>query len=75
VKGETEIRFELPEAAAATLTFTDVQGRTLHTIAGDYHKGVNSVNVNVSELGATGVVSYKIETVAGTATKNMIIVE
>ncbi len=74
VKNETAIRFHLPEAATATLTLTDVEGRTLKTVKGDFAKGYNAINLNRSDLPASGVVFYQLETPAGSATKRMVVV-
>lgn len=74
-KGETLIGFNLPEEAEATIRISDVSGRTLKVIRGDFAKGVNQVSVNSKELPAVGVLYYTLETRDFTATKKMIIVE
>ena len=73
--GETVIGFNLPQAATATLTVMDVQGKVLRTIKGDYDKGYNQVSLRASELGATGVLYYQLESADNVATKKMIIIE
>ena len=75
VKGETSISFNLPEAAATTLTITDVQGRVLTTIKNDFNKGINTVIVNRADLKASGVVFYQLSAGSQSATKKMLVVE
>jgi hypothetical protein len=74
-KGETVIGFHLPEAASATLTITDVTGKVLRVVRGDYARGYNQVNLNSAQLPSTGVLYYTLETGDFTATKKMIILE
>jgi len=74
-KGETVIGFNLPEAASATLTITDVTGKVLRVVRGDYARGYNQVNLNSAQLPSTGVLYYTLETGDFTATKKMIILE
>jgi hypothetical protein len=71
--GVTTISFNLPTAATATLTVSDVTGKVLSVINGDYAKGLNQVQFSSNT--ATGVLYYTLETADFTATKKMIIVE
>jgi hypothetical protein len=73
--GETMISFNLPKAAAATLTISDVTGRVLKSVRANYAKGFNQVILKANELNATGVLYYTLEADDFTATKKMIIVE
>ncbi len=73
-KGETMIGFNLPEAAAATITVSDVSGKVIKIVSGDYAQGYNQVTLNSSEL-ANGVLYYQLDTDNYTATKKMIIIE
>ncbi|WP_421797557.1 T9SS type A sorting domain-containing protein [Haliscomenobacter sp.] len=72
---ETVISFNLPKAAAATLTVSDVTGRVLKTVRADYAKGFNQITLKAADLNATGVLYYTLEADDFTATKKMIIVE
>jgi len=72
--GITTIRYELPEAAQATITVKDVSGRVLRVIEQDGVKGANQVDVKAAGLPA-GVLFYTVETAEHTATKKMIIME
>jgi hypothetical protein len=74
-KTTTIVGFVLPEATSATLTITDVSGRVLRVIEGDFTKGYNEVTLNRSELAATGVLYYKLDTPDYSATKKMITIE
>jgi hypothetical protein len=42
---------------------------------GDYKAGYNEININKSDLNASGVMYYRLETPEHTATKKMIIIE
>jgi hypothetical protein len=74
-KDETLISFNLPESTYATLTIYDVDGRTLKVVEGNYDAGYNEVGVNASELGATGVMYYRLMTDNGTVTKTMLVID
>ena len=75
-KGETVIGFNLPEAGEATITISDITGRTLKLVRGDFAKGYNEVRISTNELpAAVGVLSYKLTSAELTATKQMIITE
>jgi hypothetical protein len=74
-KAETVIGFNLPEASSATLKVYDVAGRVLKTVEGEFAKGYNQVTINRSDLSATGVLYYTLETATDSATKKMIMVD
>jgi hypothetical protein len=71
----TTIGFYLPEATSATLTISDVQGKVVKVIPGDFAKGYNSVTVKRSDLGASGVLYYRLDTGSDSATRKMILVD
>jgi hypothetical protein len=71
----TVIGFNLPEAATATLTISDVSGKVLRVIEGDFAKGYNQVTVERSELSGAGVLYYQLDTPTDSATKKMILVD
>ncbi len=71
--GKTTIGFNLPASEYAKLTIYDMTGRVLKTIEGEFKKGYNEVNV--SDLNASGVVEYKLQTSTNAAMKKMIIAE
>ena len=75
-KSETTIGFTLPEASTATITISDVTGKVLKVVKGDYTEGYNTVTLKRSDIGAaSGVLSYQLETANNSATKQMIIIE
>jgi hypothetical protein len=73
--GQTQIGFSLPESGRATLKISDVTGRVLKVIAGEYGKGSHTLNVDRKELGSAGVMYYTLTFGEYTATKKMITIE
>lgn len=72
----TTIGFYLPEATSATLTISDVQGKVVKVIKiEDAIKGYNTVKLQRNELGASGVLSYRLDTGSDSATRKMILVD
>ena len=73
--GQTVIGFKLPEASKATLSVYDVTGKVLKIVEGEYSQGYNEVKLTSSDLNATGVLYYQLDTKTYTATKKMIVIE
>ena len=73
--GSTSIGFNIPEQGSARLTITDVSGRVLKSISADYSKGYHQVILDRSELGASGILYYTLETATQTATRKMILID
>lgn len=73
--GVSNISFTLPEAAAATITLTDVTGKVVKVITGDYQKGENQVSIQAADMNSSGVIFYRIDSGKYTDTKKMIIIE
>jgi hypothetical protein len=73
-QGTTTIAFELPSEMKATLTLHDVTGRVLRTLDVSGQKGLNSLQVEVQNLG-TGVMYYTLQAGVHTATRKMVILE
>ncbi len=71
----TTIGFYLPEATSATLTISDVQGKVVRVVEGDYSKGYNTVNLKRSDFGAAGVLYYRLDAGSDSATRKMILVD
>ncbi len=71
----TTIGFRLAEASPATVTITDVSGRVVKRIAGEYAKGFNEIQLNRSELPGSGIFYYRLDTPEHTATKMMLLIE
>ncbi|WP_373550153.1 T9SS type A sorting domain-containing protein, partial [Haliscomenobacter sp.] len=72
---ETLIGFTLPKATKATLIIRDVKGALLYKVEGNYTKGNSQLVLKKSQLGASGVLYYTLETTDFTATKKMVILE
>ncbi|MFZ4634487.1 MAG: T9SS type A sorting domain-containing protein, partial [Saprospiraceae bacterium] len=70
----TQISFHLPEAADATLTITNVEGRIVKTINGAFNKGLNTISLNAAEL-ESGVLFYQLDTPTHSASKKMVVVK
>lgn len=71
----TVIAFELPVAGAATLSVFDVTGKTVLARTENFAQGSNQIELRKSELNATGVMYYQIESGEFTATKKMILID
>jgi hypothetical protein len=71
----TAIGFYLPEATSATLTISDVQGKVVKIINGDFAEGYNTVNLKRGDLNANGVLYYRLDAGADSATRMMILVD
>lgn len=71
----TVISFVLPDAAEATITVTDVTGKVIKVINGEYPKGESNIKINVSEVNTSGVLFYRIDSGKYSNTKKMIIIE
>lgn len=72
----TEIGFNLPEAADASLAILDISGRVVKFIRGEYAEGYTEVTISREELPAVqGVYFYRLETKNFTATRKMILLD
>jgi hypothetical protein len=74
-RGVTTIGFNLPEATEATLTISDVSGKILRVVQGNFAEGYNMIELNSADFNASGVMYYQLETAKNTATKKLIILE
>ncbi len=75
VANETTIGFNLPKDGQARLTITAVDGKVVKVLNGTYKAGYNTVTVNKSDLNASGVFYYRLETADHSASKKMVIIE
>jgi len=69
----TTIGFNLPEAMFTTITLTDVSGKVIQKIAGNYAKGYNALEISKKDLAANGVIYYTVETSTNTSTMKMVL--
>ena len=72
---QTKIKFMLGEAGPTTLTVYDVTGKILYLNNGIYKKGANQLIIKKQELGASGVLYYRLESGSYTSTKKMIVID
>jgi len=70
--GETVIGFMLPVPGEVTLSFTDVQGRTVKVVKGTFGAGYQEIKVKGSDLPA-GVLQYTLSSGSSSATRRMIV--
>ncbi len=68
----TEIVFNLSEAATARIVVYDLSGKVLYARAGDFGKGLNTVSIDKSDLAASGVLYYQVETAKQRAVRKMV---
>lgn len=71
----TVIPFYLPSSTHATMTISDISGKTVKVMEGDFSAGNHSFQVSKSELPSTGVFFYRLETENGIAVKKMILMD
>ena len=72
---QTVVSFNLPTAAAATLTMYDVTGKVLRVYEIEGVKGVNTKVINKSDLNGNGVIYYQLDAANFTATKRMVVID
>ncbi|MBK7226075.1 MAG: T9SS type A sorting domain-containing protein [Saprospiraceae bacterium] len=72
---QTVVSFNLPTAAAATLTMYDVTGKVLRIYEIEGVKGVNTKVINKSDLNGNGVIYYQLDAANFTATKRMVVID
>lgn len=71
VNGNTIIGFDLPTTTAATLTISDISGKVIAQISGNYSKGYNEVEF--TNIDAKGVMTYTLESADYTATRKFVV--
>jgi hypothetical protein len=73
---ETIIPFYLPQATHATLTISDVSGKVVKVLEGDFTAGNHDFKVSRKDVSSTGVFFYRLSTAEGnTAVKKMILLD
>lgn len=70
----TEIGFVLPANQEVSLTVYDVTGKSLIQKKGVYQKGYNTITLDVSEINASGVLYYQVDTEGHSASRKMIVI-
>ena len=71
----TDLTFSLPLRTDASLTVSDVTGRTLWSRNGTFDAGVHTFNISSKELNANGILYYRLEAGTFTVTKKMIVLK
>jgi hypothetical protein len=71
---ETVIAFFLPQAGKATLVVRNVEGKLLYRTQADFSKGQQQFVLKQSDVKASGVLNYTLETANFTETKKMVVV-
>jgi hypothetical protein len=74
-KSYTKVSFEMPEAAEATITVTDVAGKVIAVRNINAERGLNTVEFTREEISVSGVAFYTLTSGEFTATKKMIIID
>ncbi|MBK9149499.1 MAG: T9SS type A sorting domain-containing protein [Saprospiraceae bacterium] len=74
-RGATTVSYYLPEASDAVITVFDVTGRVVLVRKASANKGMNSEVFTKEQLGAAGVLYYRLDSGDFTATKKMIVIE
>ncbi|MFT5911968.1 MAG: hypothetical protein ACI9XO_003500 [Paraglaciecola sp.] len=69
----TLIGFDLPKAGRVTLTIYDLTGNVRYVVADNFAAGYQEIEVQKADLGASGVLIYRIETDTDSAVKKMMI--
>ncbi|GEM_PF-6856732 len=73
--GATVIGFDLPTAAATTMTIFDMSGKVVKVIAGEYEKGYNQIVIDGKAFNDYGMFYYQLATQNGIETKKMILLK
>jgi hypothetical protein len=69
----TTIGFNLPEASETTLTIYTIDGRVVKQITQQFEAGRNEIRLESTDLNATGVLYYQLDTEKYSATKKMVL--
>jgi hypothetical protein len=69
----TVIGFDLPEGGEVTLIISDLSGKVVKVVNGEYSKGYNQVELKRSDLPANGVYTYQLESGKYQAVKKMVL--
>jgi hypothetical protein len=72
---QTRIRFNMKEAALATITIYDMNGRVLKEYEAMFGRGLQEITLNKDEIRANGMLYYQLSTNGFTATRKMILVK
>lgn len=71
----TDISFNLPSDQQATLSVMDITGKLVYQQTGAYKKGYNTITLDISDINASGILHYQIETDTHSDNKKMIVIK
>ena len=71
----TEISFNMPENSKYELNIYNITGKLIFKTSGSAEKGLNSININKSQINATGVLYYTLKAGQYSATKKMVVIK
>ncbi|MFM2393458.1 MAG: hypothetical protein RLZZ546_1440 [Bacteroidota bacterium] len=71
----TTIGFVIPEAGDVSFKIYDYSGKVLKQFRKYYEKGYNSIDLNVTDLNATGILFYQLDSKTHSANKKMIVIK
>ncbi|HMG15546.1 MAG TPA: proprotein convertase P-domain-containing protein, partial [Saprospiraceae bacterium] len=71
----TNIGFNLAADEYAQLVITDMAGKVVKLVDGEFAKGFNQVKISKSDIGSSGIYYYQLNTAEASQTKKMIIIE
>ncbi len=71
----TDIAFVLPSDQNVTLRVMDITGKMVYSKQGYYPKGYNVITLDISDISASGILHYQIETDTNSDNKKMIIIK
>ena len=72
-EGKTTIAFNVPKESKLQFTVFNTQGQILYTLSNTYTAGYHEIEIGKHELGASGVLYYRLETAEYSATRKMIV--
>ncbi len=71
----TNIGFNLATDEYAQLVITDMAGKVVKMVDGEFSKGFNQIKISKSDIGSSGIYYYQLNTAEASQTKKMIIIE
>jgi len=71
----TEVVFNMPENSEYEFNIYDITGKLIFKTSGLAEKGLNSININKSQISTTGVLYYTLKAGKYSATKKMVVIK
>lgn len=70
---QTKISFNLPQSEEVEFVISDLNGKNVYRSTSFYNKGMNTIDINSSDLGQSGIYYYTVITSSSKETKRMIV--